>query len=155
MANKFNISNGASGWSKQLNDFMNEYFGNDVTASSSGITFLNGVTSSDGIKYRLFSNKSGIAFAIFGSVSVPVSSLSKTGYETKLFNIPTNLPNFGETSQPWVAPSTGGQVRLSLAFSTNQVSIATMSGSTLDWANSASSSTKMWIDCAHIFPILN
>lgn len=83
MANKNNIAKGQSDWQKNINNFMNEYFGNDSGKITSGITYLNGAKAytgqnevdgstyvTSGISIQTLSSASGISAIIHGGVAI-------------------------------------------------------------------------------------
>ena len=162
MTSKFNFIKGASDWVTKVNDFMNEYYGLDSGYTTNGITYFNGVTDASGghnIRYRTYSNKSGIGFVLYGGVSIPISVVKNSSgnlIEGYLLTLPiTSLPKLltDAGGLSYIAPSTGGQVRLSLSTNTGILSASSINGDTANWVKSAKLTDKMWIDVTHTFPI--
>lgn len=160
MANKNNIVKGAPDWNIKVNDFMNEYFGNDSGFVTSGITYVNGATvykndsgtSVNGIQE--LSSASGIGFATFGAISIPASIIdSSTGVVTDdgntvpLVKFPTNVGN--ETTATWYALCTGGIARLAWNAD-HTISIYPYSFMML---GEKPSTGTLWLDISHIYAI--
>jgi hypothetical protein len=141
---------------------MNEYFGDDNGWQTDGIVYLNGVTDADGghnIRYRTYSNKSGIGFVLYGELKVPISVIKNSAgglIEGSLLTLPVaSTSNIIDGSGlPYMAPSDGGQVRLRLATSSGILSVVSINGSTAEWAESAKLTDTMWININHTFMIL-
>ncbi|WP_461241211.1 hypothetical protein [Paucilactobacillus sp. N302-9] len=169
MANKNNIAKGQSDWQKNINNFMNEYFGNDSGKITSGITYLNGAKAytgqnevdgstyvTSGISIQTLSSASGISAIIHGGVAVPASLVnSETGTvvadssTTPIVQFPKNVLTKLIGDQ-WVTPCSGGVARLRFNANDGTVSIYPYG---FTWSGEAPKTGTIWLDVFHIFAI--
>lgn len=155
MASNFNMTKGQPDWQSNIDNFMNEYYGNDSGAMTTGIVLLNGVTlygNVDAMRYQTFSNASGLGFAIWGGLSVPVANIGSSSSETgngqsiDLFKLPTNVVGTNTTNTSWLTSCSGGVARLNWDPSVSVIRIDSFPDS---WTKPSSGS--IWVDTTHAF----
>ncbi|WP_461241220.1 hypothetical protein [Paucilactobacillus sp. N302-9] len=169
MANKNNIAKGQSDWQTNINNFMNEYFGNDSGKITAGITCLNGATPyksqnevdgstyvTSGISMQTLSSVSGISAIIHGGVTVPVSLVNSTtgtvvedSNTIPIVQFPKNVLTKLIGDQ-WSTPCSNGVARLRFNANDGTVSIYPYG---FTWSGNAPTSGTIWLDVFHIFAI--
>ena len=150
MANEYNITKGTQNWNVNVNNFMNEYFGNDSGYLTAGITYFNGAKVYTGtpLGYQTLSSASGVGLVTFGGITIPSTLINNASTDGTIVKLPLNF-KLNEDDE-WYTPCTGGTARLKFNQSDNSIEIYPYA---FIFVNDKVPTGDLWINISHLFPI--